>query len=81
MSKDSAKAFIHSVGKDPRLQELVSAFKGKGVLARIVLLGAKHGFDFSEEDYRAAVVELADGALSDEALDELLREAGFGTNP
>ncbi len=43
----------------------------------MVTLGAEHGFEFTEEDYRAAVVTLADGALSDEALDEVLREAGF----
>lgn len=70
-------AFIEHVGKTPALQTRVEGLEGKGVLARMVELGAAEGFAFSEEDYRAAVVDLADGALSDESLDEVLREAGF----
>jgi hypothetical protein len=77
MSLDAAMAFIDEIGKSSELQNIVNALQGKGVLARMVELGAKHGFVFSEADYRAAVVEMADGALSDEALDDTLREAGF----
>lgn len=77
MSEVDATQFIKKIGSSPELQEAVNAFQGAGVLRRMVTLGAEHGFEFTEEDYRAAVVTLADGALSDEALDEVLREAGF----
>tara|TARA_R110001592_G_scaffold22785_5_gene90279 strand:+ start:81 stop:314 length:234 start_codon:yes stop_codon:yes gene_type:complete len=74
---DSAKEFISKIGASPELQEAVNALQGTGVLARMVDLGVAHGYTFTEDEYRAAVVDLADGALSDEALDEVLREAGF----
>lgn len=77
MSQEDAQAFIAEIGKSAKLQDTVNAMEGKGVLARLVELGAEHGFAFSEEEYRAAVVEMADGALSGEALDEVLRDAGF----
>ncbi len=77
MSEANATQFIKKIGTSPELQEAVNALQGAGVLRRMVTLGAEHGFEFTEEDYRAAVVTLADGALSDEALDEVLREAGF----
>lgn len=79
MSEADATRFIEKIGTSPQLQEAVNALEGAGVLRRMVALGAEHGFEFTEEDYRAAVVALADGALSDEALDEVLREAGFKT--
>ncbi|MCF6286404.1 MAG: Nif11-like leader peptide family natural product precursor [Candidatus Hydrogenedentes bacterium] len=77
MSQSNATAFISRIGESPALQEAVNGFQGKGGLAHVVKLGAECGFDFTEEDYRAAVVELADGALSDESLDEVLREVGL----
>ena len=77
MSQCNAALFIGRIGESPALQEAVSEFQGKGGLVRMVALGAECGLDFTEEDYRAAVVELADGALSDESLDEVLREVGL----
>ncbi len=77
MSEADATQFIRKIGASPDLQNTVNALQGKGVLSRLVALGAEHGLEFTEEEYRAAVVTLADGALSDEALDEVLREAGF----
>jgi len=77
VSKAQANAFINHVGHSPDLQAAVSALTGHGVLAKLVEMGAHNGFAFTEDDYRAAVVDLAEGALSDEALDEVLRDAGF----
>lgn len=77
MSEADATQFIRKIGTSPELQNSVNALQGKGVLSRLVAMGTEHGYDFTEEEYRAAVVALADGALSDEALDEVLREAGF----
>ena len=79
MSMEEALKFIAQVGKSAELQEAVNALQGKGVLGKLAELGEQHGFSFTEDEYRAAVVELADGALSDEALDEVLRDAGFET--
>lgn len=77
MSQEEAARFIALVGGSTELQAEVGGYRGAGVLKRLVTLGAQHGLRFTEEEYRAAVVELAEGALSDEALDEVLRETGL----
>lgn len=77
MSEQEATKFIEFVGRSPDLQAELEALSGAGVMRRLVELGEKHGFRFSEEDYRQAVVALADGELSEEALEEVLREAGL----
>lgn len=77
MSVDQAMAFIALVGESPGLQAEINGYSGKGIFARLIALGARHGFHFSEDQYREAVVALADGELSDEALDEVLRDTGL----
>jgi len=77
MSQEDATRFIASVEKSPELQEEISSLTGAGVLKRLAALAAERGYHFNEDEYRAAVVALADGALSDEALDEVLRETGL----
>ena len=77
MSETEAKAFIARVGEHAALRAEVDALRGGDVLQRLVKLGAENGFQFTEEDYRQAVVSLADGELSEESLDEVLRETGL----
>jgi predicted ribosomally synthesized peptide with nif11-like leader len=77
MSVAQATAFIEYVGASPALQREIDGYSGPGVLKRLVDLGARTGFSFTEEDYRNAVIELADGELSDESLDAVLRETGL----
>lgn len=77
MSQEDAARFIAAVGDTPALQAEIDTYKGAGVLKRLADLGAAHGYQFTEDEYRAAVVSLADGDLSDEALDEVLRETGL----
>lgn len=77
MSREDAIAFIKRVGQSAALREEVERYSGRGVLERLTALGAEHGFEFTAEEYRAAVVELADGALSEASLDEVLRESGL----
>ena len=77
MSQAEAEQFIGQIGASEALQGEVALLQGKGALSKLVRLGADHGLTFTEEEYRAAVVAMTDGALSDESLDELLREAGF----
>ena len=77
MSQEEAVRFIAFVGESPELQAEIDSYKGAGVLKRLAALAGRHGFTFSEEEYRAAVVQLAEGDLSEEALDEVLRETGL----
>ena len=77
MSREHAAAFIRKVGKSPQLQAEVNSYHGKGVLKRLVELGAKHGLHFTEREYRDAVVTLAEGDLSEESLNEVMRETGM----
>ncbi len=77
MSLENALAFIASVEKSPELQAEINLYSGAGVLKRLVALGEAHGYGFTEDEYREAVVQLADGELSDEALEEVLRETGL----
>jgi len=77
VSQEDASGFIDFVGQSPQLQDEIATFSGAGSMDRLVELGKQHGFQFSVDDYRQAVVELAEGELSDEALDEVLRESGL----
>lgn len=77
MSEDVAIAFIAHVEKTPDLQVAIEGLRGPGVLKQLVALAAAQGYTFTEEEYRLAVVQLADGALSEESLDEVLRESGL----
>lgn len=77
MSSSDALAFIAAVGKSPELQTQINGLRGRDVLDQLVLLGAAQGMTFTVEEYREAVVIMADGELSEAALDEVLRETGL----
>lgn len=77
MSISDALAFIEAVEKSADLQTQINGLRGREVLERLVELGAKHGHIFTVDEYRAAVVSMAEGELSDDALDEVLRETGL----
>jgi len=77
MSIPEALSFIAAVGESPVLQEQINQLRGRDVLERLVELGRERGFDFSVDEYRDAVVSMADGELSDESLEEVLRETGL----
>lgn len=74
MSIETALKFMECARCDAKIQKQVLALRGAQALQDMVAIAAAHGFEFTEEDYRAAVVASADGELSDEALDELARE-------
>ena len=77
MSSSEALAFIAVVGQSPELQERINRMRGGGVLEQLVDLGLERGYAFSVDEYRGAVVSLAEGELSDDALDEVLRATGL----
>lgn len=77
MSSSNALAFIAAVGNSPELQIRINALRGRSVLEQLVEIGEELGHSFTVEDYREAVVSLADGELSEESLDEVLRETGL----
>ena len=74
MSIDDAKAFLARAERDATLREELNALTGPGLLKQLSVIGARHGCVFTEAEYRQAVVDLADGELSEEALAEVLRE-------
>lgn len=77
MSLNDALAFIHAAGQAGELRDRVAALRGRGVLDQLCQMGEARGLQFTPDEYREAVVSLADGELSDEALDEVLRETGL----
>lgn len=77
MPTSDALAFIAAVGHSPELQERLSHMRGREVLEQLVEVGREIGYQFTVEEYREAVVYLAEGELSDESLDEVLRETGL----
>lgn len=77
MSNSDALSFIAAVGESPELQEQINQLRGRHVLEQLVEIGKEQGFHFTVDEYRDAVVSLAQGELSDESLDEVLRETGL----
>ncbi len=70
MSQEKALAFLHKVQADSELQGAVR----KAEYEALRKIAAKHGFEFSLEDYIAARLELgSDGGreLSDDELDQV----------
>ncbi len=77
MPKDEANAFIDHVRTDPPLQARINALKGADAIGKMASIALEAGYQFSEEEYRAAVVERAAGELSEESLEEVRRELGI----
>lgn len=80
MSVENAEAFIAAVRSSAGLQREVDALQGRHTLARLAEIGAREGYQFSEAEYREAVVNQAGGELSPEALDEVARALGLPEN-
>lgn len=76
MSVERALEFLTYVGQRPALQERIAAFKGRTALDEMRGVAAEEGFVFTDADYRAAIVILAEGQLSEEAIREVQRELG-----
>lgn len=81
MSMENAREFIRTVGESPALQERLAALTGRDAVTGLCAIAAELGFQFNPEEYREAVVEEADGGLSEEAIDEAVREWGFNETP
>ncbi|MCC6143014.1 MAG: Nif11 family protein [Candidatus Hydrogenedentes bacterium] len=77
MSLDGAFAFLKLAETDEDLAADLARLRGREALVELTRIAAGRGLVFSVEEYREAVVQLADGALSDEALDEVRRELGM----
>ena len=77
MSEANAHAFLEHVRRRPPLQKCIAALKGRSALRDLVTIAAQEGFEFSEEDYRAAIVTCSQGELSPESLDQLTRDMGM----
>lgn len=78
MSIENAHAFLAEVPRNARLRAQVKPLRGAGALARLVEIAGEAGFAFSEAEYRAAVAELAEGQLSDAAINATIDEYKMG---
>jgi hypothetical protein len=74
VSIERAKDFLRDIPMTPALEERVRALEPRAGLTPLLALARREGYDFSEAHYRAAVVDLAEGELSDAALDQVLDE-------
>ena len=77
MSIQSALDFMQFARANREVQERVLALRGSKALLEMAAIAREHGFDFTEAEYRAAVVASAGGELSDEALSQLTQEMGL----
>lgn len=78
MSTGNALEFIRHTEKDAQLRARLAKLSGKMALEELVEIAAEYGYHFSVEDYRSAIVQLAQGELDEEALKEVQRELGLG---
>ncbi len=78
MSVESALAFLKLAERERTLREEMRALKGRAAIDGLAALGARRGLDFTAEEYRAAVVALANGELDEAALAAVLEEIGLG---
>jgi predicted ribosomally synthesized peptide with nif11-like leader len=68
MSLEKAKSFLNKAEEDAALREKLEALEGDGKAA--VKLGAEFGFEFTAEEFAAAMDELYYGELSDDELED-----------
>ncbi len=80
MAVDNALAFIRLAETDRVLRQEIVALKGRTAIDGLVILGAQRGLVFTVEEYRAAVMAMADGELDEAALMAVLEEVGLGKN-
>ena len=78
MSREAALQFIARAGADSALGKRLAGLKGRTAIEALCAIAAEQGYSFNEEDYRAAVVALAEGELDEEALEEVRRQLGVG---
>jgi predicted ribosomally synthesized peptide with nif11-like leader len=68
MSLEKAKSFLNKAEEDENLREKLEGLEGDGVAA--VKLGAEFGFEFTVEEFNAAMDEMYYGDLSDDELED-----------
>lgn len=81
MSVENALAFLDESQKNAALRSRIAALKGPGTLKRMTIVAAEAGFYFTEDEYRMAVVELAQGELSEESLNSVLKDLKMKPGP
>lgn len=78
MSIENALAFLAEVPRSQTLRTQLKSLRGAGALKSLVEVAAESGFLFTESEYRAAVAELAEGELSEGALNATIDEYKMG---
>jgi predicted ribosomally synthesized peptide with nif11-like leader len=68
MSLEKAKSFLNKAEEDDNLRQKLEDLEGDSAAA--VRLGAEHGFEFTAEEFDAAMDELYYGELSDDELED-----------
>jgi predicted ribosomally synthesized peptide with nif11-like leader len=68
MSLEKAKSFLNKAEEDDALREKLEDLEGDSAAA--VKLGAEHGFEFTAEEFNAAMDEMYYGDLSDDELED-----------
>jgi predicted ribosomally synthesized peptide with nif11-like leader len=77
MATEQAHCFMEYARRTPEIQSRIEKLKGASAVRDLVDIAAEAGFAFTEAEYRTAVVEASNGELSDESLDELVRQMGM----
>ncbi|MBI1317923.1 MAG: Nif11-like leader peptide family natural product precursor [Candidatus Hydrogenedens sp.] len=77
MSVEGALAFLQAAPGDAEIQHALAACKGRNAIATLISIANEAGYNFDEADYREAIRILAQGELDPEALQQVLRDAGF----
>lgn len=78
MSLENAHAFLKEAQGNAALRNRIAALKGAGSLKKLAMIAAESGFYFTEDEYRLAVMEAAEGELSDSAINAVIDEIKMG---
>ncbi len=77
MSVENAFLFLKRAERDRTLRDEIALLKGRAAIDGLVVLGAQRGLAFTADEYRSAVVAMANGELDEAALHAVLEEVGL----
>lgn len=80
MSLDTVYAFLDYVKTNNRLQTEIAELRGLDSVDKLLVKARDAGYDFSRDEYLQAIMELAEGELSDDSIRRTAQSMGLDTD-
>ena len=80
MSLDSVYAFLDHVKNNNQLQQEIASLRGGDSVVKLLMMAREAGYDFSRDEYHQAILELAEGELSNESIHRTAQAMGMDTD-